>query len=49
LKTQLKTFGFIFECMCVRDLKVYSAQLGGEFAYTRPDGVHIIPLACLKQ
>lgn len=122
LLTQLKTFGFIFECMCVRDLKVYSAPLdgeishyrdrygleadivlhledgryaliecklgsaeidngakhlkelvalilkhnqeekqvplrepdllivitGGEFAYTRPDGVHVIPLACLK-
>lgn len=123
LTTQLKTFGFIFECMCVRDLKVYSSQLGGEishyrdrygleadivlhledgryaliecklgskeidegaghlkeivelirkhnevekqvplrepdllivitggeYAYTRADGVHIIPLACLKQ
>ena len=22
---------------------------GGEYAYTRPDGVHVIPLACLKQ
>lgn len=123
LQTQLKTFGFIFECMCVRDLKVYSAPLGGEishyrdryglesdivlhledgryaliecklgsseieegashlkelvelirkhnheetqvplrepdllivvtggeYAYSRPDGVHVIPLACLKQ
>ena len=123
LMTQLKTFGFIFECMCVRDLKVYSYPLGGEishyrdrygleadivlhledgryaliecklgsreiedgaqhlielvelirkhnkeekqvplrepdlllvitgseYAYTRPDGVHVIPLACLKQ
>lgn len=122
LLTRLKTFGFIFECMCVRDLKVYSAPLdgvishyrdrygleadivlhledgryaliecklgsaeiddgaghlkelvglirkhneeekqvplrepdllmvitGGEYAYTRPDGVHVIPLACLK-
>ena len=27
LLTQLKTFGFIFECMCVRNLKVYSAAL----------------------
>jgi len=35
LKTQLKTFGFIFEAMCVRDLKVYSAQLGGEIAHYR--------------
>lgn len=123
LMTQLKTFGFIFECMCVRDLKVYSSPFGGEIshyrdrygleadivlhledgryaliecklgsseiesgaghlkeivglirkhneqerqvslrepdllmviaggedAYTRPDGVHVIPLACLKQ
>ena len=22
---------------------------GGEYAYSRPDGVHVIPLACLKQ
>ena len=22
---------------------------GGEFAYTRPDGVFVVPLACLKQ
>ena len=123
LMTQLKTFGFIFESMCVRDLKVYSSPFGGEishyrdrygleadivlhledgryaliecklgsseiesgaghlkeivglirrhneqerqvplrepdllmvitggeYAYTRPDGVHVIPLACLKQ
>lgn len=120
--TQLKTFGFIFEQMCVRDLKAYtpdfdshisyyrdrygleadlvlhladgryaliecklgSAEIeeganhlleikrlinefnrqerqvplrepdllivitGGKMAYTRPDGVKIIPLACLK-
>ena len=35
LKTQLKTFGFIFETLCVRDLKVYSAQLGGEISHYR--------------
>ena len=35
LKTQLKTFGFIFETICVRDLKVYSAQLGGEISHYR--------------
>ena len=33
--TQLKTFGFIFECMCARDLKVYSAHLGGEISHYR--------------
>ena len=35
LLTQLKTFGFIFECMCVRDLKVYSAPLDGEISHYR--------------
>lgn len=29
----LKTFGFIFETLCIRDLKVYSASLGGEVLY----------------
>lgn len=122
LKTQLKTFGFIFEQMCIRDLKAYSygffssvgyyrdrygleadvvlhlgdgryaliecklgskeiedganhlVQLhklivehnkteeqmpirepdlkivltGGQYGYTREDGVHVIPLACLR-
>mgnify|MGYP003076628290 FL=1 len=122
LMTQLKTFGFIFEQMCARDLRVYSAShdsrlsyyrdrygleadlvlhlddgryaliecklgsreieegakhlleikrliqvhnetekqvplrepdlmivmTGGSMAYTRPDGVKVIPLACLK-
>lgn len=122
LETQLKTFGFIFEQMCIRDLKSYTADYnshmsyyrdryglevdlvlhledgryaliecklgsheieegakhllevkklieehnktekqvpirepnlmiiltGGEMAYTRPDGVKIIPLGCLK-
>lgn len=122
LETQLKTFGFIFEQMCIRDLKAYTADFnstigyyrdrygleadlvlhlederyaliecklgsseiekgaahlcelhslicehnknenqmpirepdlkivltGGSMAYTRTDGVHVIPLACLK-
>jgi len=29
----MKTFGFIFECLCARDLKVCSAQLGTELNY----------------
>ena len=29
----LKTFGFIFETLCIRDLKVYSAALGGRVSY----------------
>ena len=33
LKTDLKTFGFIFECLCIRDLKVYSQALGGRISY----------------
>ena len=122
LETQLKTFGFIFEQMCIRDMKAYTAYFnshvsyyrdrygleadlvlhlederyaliecklgskeieegathlckihrlikeanktekqvplrepdlkiiltGGPIAYTRPDGVHVIPLACLR-
>ena len=31
--TDLKTFGFLFECLCIRDLKVYSSSLGGEISY----------------
>jgi predicted AAA+ superfamily ATPase len=122
LETQLKTFGFVFEQMCIRDLRAYTADFdshisyyrdrygleadlvlhlsdgryaliecklgsreidegaahlleivqlirkknesekqvplrepdllivltGGEWAYTRPDGVKVIPLSCLK-
>lgn len=33
LEMDLKTFGFIFECMCIRDLKVYSQALGGKVSY----------------
>ena len=32
-QTDLKTFGFIFECLCIRDLKVYSQALGGRLSY----------------
>ena len=28
-----KTFGFIFETLCIRDLKIYSASLGGRVSY----------------
>lgn len=31
----LKTFGFIFETLCMRDLRVYSAALGGKVSYYR--------------
>lgn len=33
LETDLKTFGFLFECLCIRDLKVYSQALGGRLSY----------------
>lgn len=29
----LNTFGFIFETLCIRDLKIYSNLLGGEVSY----------------
>lgn len=31
----LKTFGFIFETLCIRDLKIYSAAHGGKISYYR--------------
>jgi predicted AAA+ superfamily ATPase len=33
LQLDLKTFGFIFETMAIRDLKVYSQELGGHLSY----------------
>ncbi len=33
LYTDLKTFGFLFECMAIRDLKAYSLSLGGSLSY----------------
>ena len=33
LLMDLNTFGFIFECLCFRDLKAYSAALGGAVSY----------------
>ena len=35
LELDMKTFGFIFECLCIRDLKIYSSALGGEISYYR--------------
>ena len=31
--TDFKTLGFLFECLCFRDLKAYSASLGGKVSY----------------
>lgn len=33
LMQDLNTFGFIFETLCIRDLKVYSTNLRGEISY----------------
>ncbi len=33
LELDLNTFGFIFECLCFRDLRVYSQALGGRLSY----------------
>ncbi len=33
LLSDLHTFGFIFECLCIRDLKVYSSAMDGKVSY----------------
>ena len=33
LLSDLKTFGFLFESLCIRDLKIYSQALGGRLSY----------------
>lgn len=33
LELDLNTFGFVFECLCMRDLRVYSQALGGRLSY----------------
>jgi hypothetical protein len=33
LELDLHTFGFIFECLCIRDLRVYSQGMGGRVSY----------------
>ncbi len=33
LEMDLKTFGFIFECMAIRDIKAYTQSLHGEISY----------------
>ena len=35
LHQDLNAFGFIFECLCIRDLKVYSSASGGHVSYYR--------------
>ena len=33
--TDLKSFGFLFECLAIRDLKVYSSSMDGSISYYR--------------
>ncbi|MDR1003942.1 MAG: DUF4143 domain-containing protein [Prevotellaceae bacterium] len=33
LELDMKTFGFIYECLCIRDLRIYSQGLGGHLSY----------------
>lgn len=33
LELDLNTFGFVFECLCMRDLKAYSQAMGGHLSY----------------
>lgn len=33
--TDFKTLGFLFESLCIRDLKIYSSALGGDMNYYR--------------
>lgn len=35
LLSDLQTFGFIFETMCIRDLRVYTSAIGGKLSYYR--------------
>ncbi len=35
LMQDFHTFGFIFECLCIRDLKAYCAAMGGYVSYYR--------------
>lgn len=33
--TDFKTLGFLFECLCMRDLKIYSSAMNGNMSYYR--------------
>lgn len=37
LLNDLKTFGFLFEALCIRDLKIYTQSLGGEISFYRDE------------
>ena len=31
--TEISSFGFVFECLCIRDLRVYSSAFNGDISY----------------
>lgn len=35
LEMDMRTFGYLFECLCIRDLRIYSNSLGGRLSYYR--------------
>jgi predicted AAA+ superfamily ATPase len=35
LLAALQTFGFVFETLCIRDLRVYTSAMGGKLSYYR--------------
>lgn len=37
LMTDLKTFGFMFESLCMRDLKIYTQSYGGDITFYRDE------------
>lgn len=37
LINDLKTFGFLFECLCMRDLKIYTQNIGGSLYFYRDE------------
>lgn len=37
LTNDLKTFGFLFEALCIRDLKIYVQNYGGEVSFYRDE------------
>ncbi len=43
-----KSFGRIIKQIKLREPDLLLVITGGPIAYTRPDGVKVIPLACLK-
>lgn len=38
LMADLRTFGFLFETLCIRDLRVYAESIGGEVSHFRTKG-----------